>query len=309
MISIITAAYNEAESLPTFIEAVSTEMVDHGPYEIIVVNDGSMDRTLDVLKASSATDQRIKYVSLTRNFGQQAALKAGIDVAKGDCAIMLDTDLQHPPELISEMLSAWQSGYKIVLGIRNRSTGGIFKRAFSGLFYRVINLLSRTRIPPGAADFRLLDRQVINFIRSSEEYHIFLRGIVPWTGFRMTSIRFKAAPRLAGKAHYTTSTMLGLSIDGITSFSTRPLRLSTILGLSISVLSFGYILYALYTFFFTDKAVIGWASLLISVLFIGGLQLIFIGIIGEYIGKIYEQVKRRPVYLIDEKSEGLDEVD
>lgn len=303
MISIVVPAYNEAANLPVLCSSIA-DVLNTVVFEIIIVDDGSVDHSREVLKQLHSEDPRIKYAFLSRNFGHQQALRCGILLAKGDAVITMDADLQHPPVVIPTLLDAWQKGNEIVITKRNVNNELPFtKRMFSRVFYQFINFISDIRIEPGAADFRLLDRKVIELINNSHESDLFLRGYVEWVGFRKQTITYSADERFAGKAQYTFKKSLELGLSGITSFSVKPLRISALAGAVISVFAFAYALYALAIYFFTDRAITGWASLLVSILFIGGLQLIMIGILGEYVGRMFMQVKGRPSFIVAEKSE------
>ena len=301
-ISVVVPAYNEADSLPILKNRLERALAGHDDYEILIVDDGSDDHTLATLKAFVAEDPRIRYVSLSRNFGHQCALKAGLDRATGDCVISLDADLQHPPELIPEMLERWQDGFEVVTMVRRNDAAPAFKRLSSALFYRFINAVSDFRIRPGAADFRLLDRKVIDALGAIGERTLFLRGIVPWLGFRQCEIDYAPDPRAFGRPKYDLRRMVALALDGITSSSVRPLRLTTMLGAAMSVLAMLYASYALIIKFVAGTAISGWASLLISIMLFGGVQLLMLGIIGEYLGKVLQEVKRRPPYIVREAS-------
>jgi len=300
-VSIIIPVYNEETGL----EAIAKRLVEvfatlsDYDYEIIFVDDGSSDASLEVMNILCNRYPRIKYLSFSRNFGHQAAVKAGLDHARGDCAISMDADLQHPPELIPDMLRKWQEGYDIVYTTRlDDKKLSPFKRLSSRLYYKMINTLSDIKIERGAADFRLMDRKVLDIIRNLNENNLFLRGMVKWLGFCQIGIAYEPGARTSGYTKYSVSKMFSLAIEGITSFSTRPLRLATWIGLFASFIGFLYGLYAVYGYFFTDYNLTGWSSLIIAVIFLGGVQLITLGIIGEYIGKLFMQVKGRPNYII-----------
>ncbi|MCF8234525.1 MAG: glycosyltransferase family 2 protein [Bacteroidales bacterium] len=269
---------------------------------ILFVNDGSADNTLSEIKKISDKYENVYYISLSRNFGHQNAIKAGIDHAEADAVITMDADLQHPPELITDIIKYWEDGYDVVNTKRiDEGKGGIFKRITSSFFYKIINRLSYVKIESGAADFRLLDSKVINELQKINEQNLFLRGIIPWLGFRQCSIKYQPDKRKIGKTKYSVKKMFSFAISGITSFSIKPLRLSMLIGLALSILAIVYMLYAIYINLFTAKAMPGWTSIIVSVLFIGGLQLLMLGIIGEYLGKLFIENKKRPNYIIEEK--------
>ena len=272
-------------------------------YEVIFVDDGSTDNTLEIIERFSEENSKINYISLSRNFGHQMALKAGLDHADGDCVVSMDADMQHPPEIIERMIQKWQQGYEVVYTIRKQSRQLPFiKRGTSKLFYGLMSLLAQIRIEKGAADFRLMDKSVIEVFKNITESSLFVRGMVSWMGFKQCSINYVPNDRYAGLTKYSMKKMLSFALDGITSFSIRPLRLATVLGIAISGLSFLYGIYALIMYVFTDRAILGWTSVLGSVLFIGGLQLLMLGIFGEYLGKLFIESKKRPTYIIRKKN-------
>ena len=303
MISIVVPAYNEENNIEPLAMAISSQIEKHDDYEIIFVDDGSSDRTLINIKMLAENDSRIKYVSFSRNFGHQKALKAGIDYSQGDCTISMDADLQHPPELIGQLIEKWKEGFDVVYTVRkDTKQTGIMKRLTSRIFYKLINILSGLDIPYGSADFRLLDKKVVLKVKEFEENWLFLRGIISWLGFKQIGIEYSVKPRFSGNSSYSFVKMLSFAIHGITSFSILPLRLATIIGVAFSTFAFIYGVYAIYIKMFTEKAIEGWASILISILFIGGIQLTSLGIIGEYIGKMFIETKRRPSYIVKESN-------
>ncbi|HSW68004.1 MAG TPA: glycosyltransferase family 2 protein, partial [Bacteroidales bacterium] len=271
-------------------------------HELLFVDDGSCDKTVDTIEQLSKSDNRVRLLVLSRNFGHQNALKAGLDYSEGDCVISLDADLQHPPSLIPELISKWRAGYEVVYTIRkNANHIPLLKHVTSKLFYKIAGKLSSIEMHPDAADFRLLDRAVIDVLKSCKENYLYIRGLVSWAGFRQTSLKYVAQSRHKGKTKYSFRNMIRFALAGITSFSIRPLQLSIIIGLLIAGLSFLYGLYVLYISIFTSQAVPGWASTTASILFIGGIQLIILGIIGEYLGKLFIENKRRPNYIVRKK--------
>lgn len=298
-ISVIVPCFNEEEGLSAFNETLHQFLPEKYQYEIIYVNDGSKDNTLGVIRSVASKDSGIRYISLSRNFGHQNALKAGYDFATGDCAISLDADLQHPPAVIPQLIAQWEAGFDIVNTIRkDHESISLRKQLSSKLFYRMMRKLSDVQIEDGMADFRLLDRKVLKQLRQFRENYLFFRGIIPWMGFRQTNVEFQAAERFAGTSKYTFRKMLKFAATGVTAFSVKPLRLSIYLGTIIALLAFLYGVYAAYIFFFTEKALTGWTSVIISVLFVGGINLLMLGIIGEYLGKLFIENKQRPNYLI-----------
>lgn len=303
MISVVIPAYNEESNIEPLINSLNNQLKKYKDYEIILVDDGSKDNPLIKIKLLSENDEHIKYISFSRNFGHQKALKAGIDYSQGNCTISMDADMQHPPELIDQMITKWNDGFDVVYTIRKDTKDtGIMKKWTSEKFYNLINLLSDVYIPPGSADFRLLDKKVVQVVKEFEENWLFLRGIISWLGFKQTGIEYYVKPRLSGHSTYSIVKMISFAIHGITSFSILPLRIATLIGIFFSTISFFYVVYAIYIKLFTNYAIEGWTSTLISILFIGGIQLTSLGIIGEYIGKMFIETKHRPAYVIKESS-------
>jgi len=300
-ISIIVPCFNEEESLKTFNLTLIKALPENYLYEIIYVNDGSKDNTLTIILDLAKENLNIKYISFSRNFGHQNALKAGYDFASGDCAISLDADLQHPPEVIPELINKWEEGFEIVNTIRNDHDSISFtKKISSGIFYKIMRKLSDVNIENGMADFRLIDKKVLKQLKLFPENFLFFRGIIPWMGFKQTIVQFKANERFAGTTKYTFKKMLKFATTGVTSFSVKPLRLSIYLGATFAFLAFLYGIYITYIYIFTNKAVTGWTSVILSILFVGGINLLMLGIIGEYLGKLFIENKRRPNYLISD---------
>jgi len=302
-ISLVIPAYNEEGNILRLSERIRHVMENLGEYEVILVDDGSRDNTLQVLKLLHQEYPQFHYLSFSRNFGHQNALRSGIDHATGNCIISLDADLQHPVEMIPEMIEKWKEGYDVVYTQRIEEKGiSIRKKMTSSLFYRMMNWLSDVRIEPGTADFRLVDRSVADVLRSVKESNLFVRGFISWMGFRQYKLIYSANPRFSGSTKYSFRKMFSFALHGITSFSIKPLRFSIIVGTVISLLAFCYILYAIYISLFTDQAVPGWASTVVTGLFMGGMQLLFMGVLGEYLGKLFLQAKGRPNYIIRESS-------
>lgn len=305
IISIVIPVYNEEEGLylltDKLIEIFQNKTVFN--FEIIFIDDCSTDNSLSEIVKLSYKYNNIKYISFSRNFGHQVALKAGLDLAEGHAAISMDADLQHPPELIPLLIEKWREGFDIVITKRMDDPRiGFFKRLSSRLYYRLVNSLSDINIEPGSADFRLLDRKVLDVIKNLQENNLFLRGMVKWIGFKQVAIDYQPGIRTTGQTKYNFSKMMSLAIEGITSFSIKPLRIATWIGIFASSLGFLYGLFALYGYFFTDQNLTGWSSLIVAVVFLGGIQLITLGIIGEYIGKLFMEVKDRPNYIIKESN-------
>jgi len=310
-LTVVIPVYNEEENLQPLARTLMEVLAGQPAFTILFVDDGSGDGSLALLKKMAAQDKRIAYLSLSRNFGHQAALRAGLEVAQGDCVVTMDGVFQHPPELIPSMIEAYRKGFDIVAtrrldaapdGDKGLAPG---KRLGSRLFYALMKVLGDVKIEPGSADFRLLSRRAVKALLSMPERTLFLRGAVPWIGFPSTELSYRPGKRRSGETKYSFSAMFSFALDGITSFSVKPLRLASMFGCLISAAGFLYALYALIVRLFTDKTVEGWTSLLISVLIIGGIQLIFMGIIGEYLGKLFLEAKHRPHYLVKERSPGL----
>lgn len=299
-VSIVTPIYNEQEALPELYRRVIAVMEGTGlPFEFLFVNDGSTDGSLEQMIEFARTDPRVRVIEFSRNFGHQAAILAGLDYARGDAVITLDGDLQHPPELIPALIARWQEGYEIVYTRREGTeNAGPLKDWSAHFFYRLLNRLCDIHVDPGTADFRLMDRRVVDVLRSLRERALFLRGMVSWVGYRQIALPYTAQPRYAGQSKYSFLKMLRFALDGITSFSSLPLYVSMFIGLVISAASFAYGLYAIITRLFTDRAVEGWASVLVAVLFLGGILLITLGFHGIYLARIYHEVKGRPHYLV-----------
>jgi glycosyltransferase involved in cell wall biosynthesis len=299
LISIIIPAYNEEKNVPLIFSALCKELKDYN-IQTIFVDDGSQDSTLQELKHLADSNDSVKFISFSRNFGHQKAIMAGLNVAKGDIVISMDCDMQHPVEVIKELLKRWGEGYEIVHTIRKDKNTPFFKRLTGRFFYRLINILSDIPIQQGTADFRLLDKKVVTQLKTMNELHMFYRGIIPWVGYKSTEVEYFPENRVHGISKYTFMKMMSLALDGIISFSTKPLRLSIYFGLVIAILSFIYGIYAICATLFTQKVITGWGSTISVILFIGGFQFIVLGIIGEYIGRIYMENKNRPNYIIKE---------
>ncbi len=303
-ICILSAAFNEGESIFVFYNAVKKVVLDLPfDFNFCFVNDGSSDSTLEIIKNIATNDPTVKYISFSRNFGQQVALKAGIDSIDSDAIIMMDSDMQHSPELIPVLIEAWQSQkVNMVNTIREEDEElSWFKRKSSKLFYKILNRLSDLQLEPGQADFRLIDRQVTQTLRNSKEHDVFLRGMIHWIGFKQTTVKYKASKRFAGQSKYTFSKMMSLALAGITSFSVKPLYSAIYIGFAFAFLAFLYLPYVIYSLIM-GTAVHGWSSMLITISFFGGLNLIIMGVLGIYIGKILIQNKERPLYIIQEEN-------
>ncbi|WP_092001341.1 glycosyltransferase family 2 protein [Paraburkholderia lycopersici] len=300
-VSIVTPFHNERDAVNLFfteIRAVISSLQGFR-FEIVCVNDGSDDGTLDQLLAAAADDTRIRVLDLTRNFGKEAALTAGLDDARGDAVIVIDADLQDPPALIPEMIQCWRDGAPVVLAHRaDRSTDSFAKRVTAGFFYRMHNAVSNVKIPPNVGDFRLMDRQVVEALRRLPERRRFMKGLFAWVGFPAITLHYERAQRSAGRSSFSGWRLWNYAIEGITGFSTVPLRGWTYVGALIALLTFCYGAFMVVRTLLFGNPVPGYASLFSAVLFIGGIQLIGIGVIGEYIGRIYDESKQRPIYLV-----------
>jgi dolichol-phosphate mannosyltransferase len=301
-IAIVIPSYNEATNLDVLIQALNETIVNiNYNFKFIFVDDGSNDETVAVLKEKSKEHQHIFYLELSRNFGHQNALKAGIDLVKNDvdAIISMDGDMQHPPKIIPKLIQKWEEGFEVVYTIREEDKKlGFIKNKTSNLFYGLMNKLSDIKFEPGTADFRLIDKKVAQVFSDFTENELFIRGIINWVGFKQYAIHYEPNERYSGKSKYTVGKMMRFAVQGITSFSTKPLSMAIILGISLSVMAFiFYIAYVLYSIYY-GHVISGWASVITTVVFFGGLNLVVLGIIGVYIGKLFMQSKGRPNYLI-----------
>jgi len=301
-VSVVIPCFNEEGNLRETHRRVSEAVSQAGiQYEVVYVDDGSYDTTPELLRQLQAEDEHVRVVYFSRNFGHQFAVTAGLAHASGGAVIILDADLQDPPELLVEMIRLWEAGYEVVYGVRTDREGETrFKLLTARLFYRLIRWLSETEIPLDTGDFRLLDRKVVDVIAAMPERDRFLRGMVSWAGYRQIGIPYRRAPRFSGETKYPVGKMVRFAFDGIVSFSVKPLRLSTLMGFICAGLALLAILYALAMRLFTQRWVTGWTALIIAILFLGGAQLISLGIIGEYVGRLYGEAKHRPLYLVRE---------
>lgn len=306
-ISIVVPMYNEEAVFHTlFRELEETLSQLDVTYEIICVDDGSKDKTRELLMAKTQQDPRVKAVILSRNFGKEAAMTAAIDYATGDAVIPIDADLQDPPELIGQMIEKWREGFDVVYAKRvSRATDTPMKRSTAGLFYRVFNMLSEIPIPENVGDYRLMDRRVVDAIKLLPEKDRFMKGLFCWPGFSNTAIEFERPERAEGETKFNYWKLWNFAINGITSFSSFPVRLGVYLGLIVSAVAFVYGVIIMVKTLFTGVEVPGYASMMVVMLFIGGIQLFFLGLLGEYIGRIYKEVKNRPIYMVD-KALGFD---
>ncbi len=301
--SIVAPVFNEEETLPEFYRRTRAVMDQlDGDCELILVFDGSRDRSPEIGRELRAQDARVKLIIFSRNFGHQIAISAGIDYAEGDAVVIIDSDLQDPPEVIHDLVAKWKEGYQVVYAQRAKRRGETFFKLFTAaLFYRIIRKLASIDIPPDTGDFRLIDRRVVLALRQVREHHRFMRGLSVWVGFKQTGILYERHERYAGTTQYPFRKMFKFALDAITGFSYVPLQLATTLGLWISLLALIAIpIVAILRFVFGQEFFGGQATTLIAVLFLGGVQLIFLGILGEYLGRIYDEVKNRPLYIVAE---------
>lgn len=271
-------------------------------YEIIFINDGSKDKTLPILEEIASKDKDVKVISFSRNFGHQAAVTAGLKEVTGDAIVIIDADLQDPPELIPEMLKHWEEGYEVIYGKRKARKGeSAFKLLTAKMFYKTLNALSDVEIPKDTGDFRLVDRKVVDVINQIPEHNKFLRGLFSWVGFKQEAFEYERQERFAGKTKYPLKKMLKLASDGIIGFSTKPLKLVGGLGIITILISIGILIYSLISYFIGNNVQSGWTSIIVTVTLLSGVQLLSLWIISEYIGRIYDDVKKRPQYIINKK--------
>nr|WP_293841963.1 glycosyltransferase family 2 protein [uncultured Arsenicibacter sp.] len=304
LISLIVPAYNEEENLPVLVDRLTEVMSPYGQYEILVIDDGSSDRTRQVLRRLSQEYTTVRFISFSRNFGHQMALRAGYEHARGQCVISLDADLQHPPELIPTLIAKWREGYEVVYTVREPDfNASWFKRTTSQQFYRILRKVSDLSLEDGAADFRLLDRVVVDSLNQFKENDLFVRGMISWMGFRQARIVYRPAERFAGTSKYSLRKMVKLALMGITSFSTRPLYLSVFLGFLMSIGAGIFGMEVLYEKYFTNQTVSGWTTLVLLMVLMGGIQFIVIGIMGVYLGKTFIEVKKRPSFIVSDSSD------
>jgi dolichol-phosphate mannosyltransferase len=309
LVSVVVPCYNEEEVIGETIKRLTAFANDAKTVtvEFVFVDDGSKDRTRELLKGFAAKDDRIKVIGFARNFGHQVAVSAGIDAAAGDAVVLIDADLQDPPEVVHEMITLWQTGYDVVYGTRAHRAGeSMFKVATARAFYRLLNKLSEVPIPLDTGDFRLMSRVVVDTLRAMPERERFVRGMVSWVGFKQVALPYNREQRFAGTSKYPLTKMLRFAIDGIMSFSRKPLQFSVGLGIFSAFIALIGVVYGLFIRIFENNWIAGLPGVLIAVFFLGGVQLISIGILGEYIGRIYNEIKGRPLYIVQE-SIGMDD--
>lgn len=301
-ISIVAPMFNEQGNISEFYNRI-TEVMSALPYsyELIFIDDGSKDRTALLLNELVQKDSRVQAYLFSRNFGHQIALTCGLDHAKGDAVITMDGDLQHPPEIIPKLLQLWEEGYQIVQTVRESTAdASLFKNFTSAVYYKIINTVSEVHITPGGSDFRLMDKSAVQAFCLYRERARFLRGMINNLGFKYTVVEFVAPPRFAGTSKYNFRKMLHFALDGITAFSNVPLRWALYAGFSLGFGSLLLLLHVAYVKYVAQDAIPGWSTLAVSVLFLGGIQLVGIGIVGEYVGRVFEEVKQRPLYIVSE---------
>ncbi|HEY0382323.1 MAG TPA: glycosyltransferase family 2 protein [Candidatus Elarobacter sp.] len=311
-LSVVVPLFNEADNVDELLRRIREVLAgltrSPAAYELILVDDGSRDATLEKLLAAAHADPHLRVISLSRNFGHQIAATAGLDAARGDAVVLMDGDLQDPPALIDDFLAKFREGYDVVFATRRRRAGeSRFKLFTAALFYRIIRRLTNVSIPVDTGDFRLMSRRVVTALRGSRERHRFIRGLVSWVGYKQTGIEYDRAERFSGESKYPVSKMIKFAVDGITAFSEIPLRIATWFGFFVSIIGFLVALYELGLHFFTGYNLPGYTSTIFAILFLGGVQLITIGILGEYVGRVYDEIKGRPLYLVAENvGSGLD---
>lgn len=302
LLSVVVPAFNEAEVLSQFHDRLSAVLLDLPlRAEIVYVNDGSKDGTLDVMRNIASDDRRVAIVDLSRNFGKEIALTAGLDHARGDAVVVIDADLQDPPELITELVRRWREGYDVVYAKRTARDGeSRLKKLTAFAFYRLIQLASHVRIPQDTGDFRLLSRRAIEALGKLREQHRFMKGLFAWIGYPQVAVPYRREQRYAGKSKWNYWRLWNFALEGITSFTTAPLKMATYLGLMTALAAFAYAAVIVYKTLVFGNPVHGYPSLMVVVLFLGGVQLITIGILGEYIGRMFDETKNRPLYLVQE---------
>lgn len=305
VISLIIPMYFEEEVTVECYKRLTRVMskIQGYDYELIFVDDGSTDKTLEILEQIANIDNKVKVISFSRNFGHQAAVSCGIDYAKGEALVIIDADLQDPPELIPNMIELWEQGYEVVYGKRRKRKGETrFKLTTAKMFYRILDNLSEVHIPKDTGDFRLIDKKVADVLRNMSEHNRFLRGLVAWSGFKQIPLDYVRDERFAGETKYPLKKMLRFAVDGIVSFSSKPLKLIIGLGIFSVIIAFFIMIYALTSFIFSNiNTAPGWTSIIITITFLGGVQLISIGMLGEYIARIYDESKNRPLYIVSKK--------
>jgi dolichol-phosphate mannosyltransferase len=302
LVSVVVPVYNESEVIGAFYDRATEALtsLDGCTYEIVFIDDGSRDDSYAQLSSFVACDEHVRVLKFSRNFGHQIAITAGIDHARGDCVVIIDADLQDPPELIASMVQQWRDGFDVVYAVRAERDGeGAMKLMTASAFYRLLGRLTNIQIPANVGDFRLMSRRVVDQLKQLREKDRFVRGLVSWVGFKQTGVLYKRDARQAGETKYPYRKMIKFAFDGITSFSTAPLKLATWTGYASAVLAVLYLMYVL-VFWFLGLTVPGFATIMVAMLFLGSVQLICLGILGEYLGRVFNEVKPRPMYIIEE---------
>lgn len=300
MFSVVAPAFNEAHTIETFHRRLAAVMDGIGSWEVLYVDDGSTDGTRSALTALRATDARIGLIVLSRNFGKEIATTAGLDHARGDAVIVIDTDLQDPPEVIPELVAAWRNGFDMVTAQRRRRDGETWmKRASAHLFYRLMRHAGRVRLPSDTGDFRLMSRRVVQAVRQFREHHRFMKGLFAWVGFPTATVLYDRAPRHAGVGKWGWWSLWNLALEGITGFTVMPLKVATYLGVLVATLSVIFGVQVIVKTLIFGNSVAGYPSLMTVILFLGGVQLVTLGVIGEYLGRVFNETKQRPLYLVD----------
>src|SRR5438105_2251783 len=301
MISVVAPVHNEAATLGELHRRLTDALGPLGEYEILFVDDGSTDASWERMLALAGVDRNLRLLRLSRNFGHQPALTAGLEAARGEAVVLMDSDLQDPPELIPALVAEWRNGYDVVYALRVGREGETrFKRWTASVFYRLLRRMTRVEIPANAGDFRLLSRRAVDALGRMPERARFLRGMTSWVGFRQTGVAYRRDARFAGETKFPTRRMIRFALDAITSFSTTPIKVVTCIGALLVVFCVGVLIWAIYVKYFTDKAIQGWTSVLIVLLLLGGMQLVALGVIGQYVARIFEEAKQRPLYLVQE---------
>jgi dolichol-phosphate mannosyltransferase len=302
LISVVIPIHNESQALPVLFERLNTMSRARGEdFEFIFVNDASRDSSFAILLDLNRRDERVKVANLSRNFGHQIAVTAGVDLSRGDAVVLMDGDLQDPPEVIPQLMDQWYQGYEVVYAVREKRAGEtFFKKITAQVFYRTLRRITGLDLPVDAGDFRLMGSRMVRALKNMREGHRYIRGMVSWAGYKQTGVTFARDSRYGGETKYTFLKMLKFAMDGITSFSDLPLKFASYLGFFSTVIALLLILKVFFSYFVAHTAVPGWASLMVVVLFIGGVQLVVLGIMGEYIGRTHDEVRRRPLYFLDE---------
>jgi dolichol-phosphate mannosyltransferase len=299
--SIVLPAHNEAENIAPMVAALKTIVAPLGRAEIVIVDDGSTDGTLTVIRAAAARDANVRYIAFTRNFGHEAALRAGLRAARGQAVVVMDSDFEHPPELIPDLVKQWQAGFKVVAAQRlDDAAMSPFKRSTSRLYYRLLGTLGDVQLEPGSADFLLLDRVVVDALNAFEDHDLFLRGLVRWLGYPLARVTYQQGRRRHGASKYSLGRMVELAVTGIAAHSVRPLRFAVWLSLGFVLGGLLLVVYSIISFLFVQHTVAGWSSIMAAIAILGAAQLLVLGIIGEYVGRILRETRRRPSYVIAE---------